>query len=87
MKSFNQYFILLDLEVNLVLDYVFLTNNMLVMKAVDSNRSYFINQKIIIDYILDNKNIVIERQYNKNKTIKQTDYINTDINKNNTIIN
>lgn len=39
----------------LILNYMFLTNNLIATKAMDSNRGYFVNQKIIIDEILDNK--------------------------------
>jgi hypothetical protein len=37
----------------MVMDYIFLLNNCIITKATDENRSYFINQKIIIDYLLD----------------------------------
>ena len=54
MEKMNQYFLLLELEIEMVMDYLFLLNNSIVTKATDENKSYFINQKILIDYLLEN---------------------------------
>mgnify|MGYP000919514179 CR=1 FL=1 len=55
IELFNQYFLLLSLNPRLVKNYIILTNYSIVYKMMDSSRAYFVNQKIVIDYILENK--------------------------------
>lgn len=39
----------------LVMNYLFLVNHLILTKTIDSSRAYFVNQKIVIDYILENR--------------------------------
>ena len=45
----------MNMNQKLLMNYLFLINHLIRTKTVDSSRAYFVNQKIIIDHILENK--------------------------------
>jgi len=42
----------MHMQPKLLINYLFLVNHLIKTKTVDSSRAYFVNQKIVIDYIL-----------------------------------
>lgn len=56
MEMFNSYFLLIQLNKKVIMTYLFLMVFLIQTHIIESNRMYFVNQKIIIDYILKNKN-------------------------------
>lgn len=50
---FNEYITLVELDDQLIINYFLFMTFMKRTNALDSNRSFFVNQKIVIDYILE----------------------------------
>ena len=56
LNFFNEYMILIDLSDKLVVNYFLFMSYMKSTNSLDATRTFFVNQKIIIDYILERKN-------------------------------